>query len=661
MPNGSYALVVDNSPVIRKIVCSVLESEGWEVRSAENGLDALDVIDEEKPAIIFTDLIMPKIDGEKLSLIVRNTPSLQDVFLVILSGIAMEDDDNTRQMGADVCIAKGPAASMRKHIIASLEKFHTGERRSNAIEGMGGLYPREVTQELLVSKKHSEVIFANMTEGVVELNHQGRIVMANKAAVTLLEREEARVLGRRLTAMFDGEEQNEVEAWITGLKSPPDLTPLMFNYDNPVRIGERQMTMNLVPVAENEGVFIIGMFKDVSRRKQLELRQKQLEKELQRIQKIDAMSLMASGIAHDFNNLLTIISGNLEMSRFLTKERQVAELLEEAGKALGLTINLIRKFTTFSDNYLPQKEQIDLHQLLIDTLEHELEETEISYEIIDKSENSLINLDLALVQQVITNLTSNAKDAIEGQGAIKVEIERVDGVREASETGQPIPDGELIRVVFKDNGPGISSEIIDQVFDPYFSTKQKGAQKGMGLGLTIVHSIIKKHGGIVWVQSGKGSGCAVHLYFPVAVSPVSDPSFDFNSIKSARRVLVMDDDEMMRIVNQKMFEHCKCEVQVTRNGEEAMEVFLDAERQNNGFTLVLLDLMVDKGMGGLETAREILEINPSVNIIAISGDAGNDVILNYGKYGFIGALTKPFSIDTVEDVVRRFIDTPVSG
>ncbi|WP_028583225.1 ATP-binding response regulator [Desulfogranum mediterraneum] len=661
MKNNGYILVVDNSPVIRRIVSSVLEKEGWLVRTAENGLEALDCIAAHPPEVIFTDLIMPKIDGEKLTFVVRNTPELKHIFMVVLSGVAMEENRGTLQVDADVCIAKGPAATMKTHILAALEKYRAGIRNVPQVEGLGGLYSREVTRELLVSKQHGDIILAGMTEGVVELNHQGRIVMVNAAAVKLFGKLEEELLGTSLAELLAGSQQSRMRQWLAALEPAAALQPLVFDYDEPVELAAHLLTMNLIPVAEEDEVFIIAMIKDVTRRKQLEQQRRQLEKELHRIQKIDAMAVMASGIAHDFNNLLTIISGNMEMSRYLIKEKdqQVAELLQEAGKALGLTIDLIRTFTTFSDNYLPFREEVNLGQLIRETLEQELADTQISYSLEENSAQQPINLDASLMHQVLTNLICNATEAMEESGTISVRLDLVDGDAEAEAIGQPLPRGKLVRLSFQDSGPGIPADIIDQVFDPYFSTKQKGVQKGMGLGLTIVHSLVKKHGGLVWIDSPPDQGCTVYLYFPVRSAVVTDQAFSAHDA-SPKRVLVMDDDEMMRIINKKMFEHCGCEISLVERGEEAVASYLEAKERCQGYALVLLDLNVDGGMGGLEASRQILEHHGDANLIAVSGDGGNEVILHYEQYGFIAALTKPFSIDTVEAVVQRFL-YPVEG
>lgn len=649
-----HALVVDNSPVIRKIVSYVLEAEGCLVQIAEDGLEALDCIAQKRPDVIFTDLIMPKIDGEKLSYVIRNTPELKDIFLVVLSGVAMEDNANTLQIGADVCIAKGPAGAMTKHIKAALAKFLANQRRGCSIEGMEGLYSREVTRELLVSKKHHEIVLARMSEGVVELDHAGRVVMANSAAVELLALPEAQVLGRSLAELLPLPAGERVTTWLSQVAAPGGLEPLMFGHDEPILLEDRQVTCNLVPMAEGETFFIIGILQDVSRRKILEQRQRQLEKELQRIQKLDAMSLMANGIAHDFNNLLTIVNGNIEIARYVCRDDKVGSLLDESVKALDLTVQLVRQFTTFSSNYLPQKSQVRLRSLIEEVLQHDLASTGIRYHLSTGEEELALTLDPALVRQVFTNLTRNAIDAMGGTGQIEVTMDRVDGVEEAARTGQLIPSGDLLRIAFHDSGPGIDDAILDQVFDPYFSTKQKGAQKGMGLGLTIVHSIIKKHGGLVWIDAPEQGGCTVYLYFPLLGGIVTDPRF-LGKKGRKRQVLVMDDEEMMRMINKKMFEHYGCKVTLATNGEEAVALYREKLESGDCFDLALLDLWVNDGMGGLEAARRIFALHPEAIMVAISGDDGSEAMQRYAEHNFVAALAKPFSIDSVESIVNRFL------
>ncbi|HEB50908.1 MAG TPA: response regulator [Desulfobulbus sp.] len=646
-------LAVDNSPVLLKIISSILEETGCVLRTATDGMDALDVMEEFRPDIIFTDLVMPRIDGAKLAYIIRNTPELKDIFLVILTGIAMEDDTNLHDLDADLCIAKGPAATMKENILQALEMFNRGERGRTGVMGKQGLHPREVTRELLTGKRHNEVILDAMTEGVVELDSQGRVVMVNSAAMRLFELPEERLLGFMFTDLLEPQVADMIREWMEDLATSGDFLPLIFDYGAPLRINGRQVMLNLVPVPEDREIFYIGILQDVSRRKEIEQRQRQLEKELQRIRKLDAMSMMASGISHDFNNLLTIINGNIEMARVHTSEERVAHLLEESAKALQLTCGLIRQFTTFSENYLPSKSRVELKALIEQVLVRELEGSAIGYAIETDDPALVVDLDSELMQQVFHNIIQNSREAMAGKGSISVRIDRVDGEKEAENIDQPIPPGEFVRIRISDTGPGIDPDIIDQVFDPYFSTKQKGAQKGMGLGLTIVHAIVKKHGGFVWIRSGPGDGCTIILY--LACGSWTEQLLDGAGIKKPRRVLIMDDDEMMRMISGKMFETFGCEVEVAENGETALELYHGADADGRGFNLVLLDLRIDSGMNGTEVARELKALAPDLPLVAISGDFADEVMVNYTEYGFSAAVAKPFSLDVVEDLVRRYL------
>ena len=647
------ALVVDNSPVVCQVLRYVLEAEGWTVDIARDGLEALDCIAGRRPDLIVTDLIMPRIDGSKLCAIVRNTPDLCDIFLIVLSGVAMEDDAGTRDLGADVCIAKGTATAMQAHVRAALEKFRAGERRLAGVEGVDGLFPREVIRELLVSNRHRDVVLARMTEGVVELDREGRVVMANGAASELFALPEVQVLGQSLARLLPTECGARVEAWLAALKQGAPLQVLEFDYEEPILLVDRQVTGTLVPVAEEATFFVIGILQDVTRRKELEAHQRRLERELQRIQKLDAMSTMPCGIAHDFNNLLTVISGNLEMARFVSRDAEVNRLLGESARALDLTVQLIHKFTTFSDNYQPCKSSVCLHGLVEEVLERELASTRVSHRVRGGDEALAIALDPALIRQVFANLARNAADAINGPGHIEVTLDRVNGRAEAARTSQPLADGAFVRVAFRDTGPGIDAELLAHVFDPYFSTKQKGVQKGMGLGLTIVHAIVKKHGGLVWIDAPAEGGCAVHLYFPL--QDAAAPLPPVGTGVRGKRVLVMDDEELMRLINRKMFEHYGCEVSLAETGEEAVARCREQVRAGAPFALVLLDLFVDGAMGGLDAARLIRDLDPEAVLVATSSDNTSEVLRAPAAHGFAAALTKPFSMDAVEDLVRRFL------
>ncbi len=611
-------IAVDNNPVILRIVSNILEEAGCEVQSAVDGLAALDLLTEFEPDIIVTDLIMPKIDGAKLTYIIRSTPAYKDIFL------------------------------MKEHILHALERFKSGKRGSQKIKGLQGLFPRAVTSELLVHRRHNQIIFDRMTEGVLELDSQTRVIRANPVCCDIFKRSEAEVLGSCFTDLLPQDISEVFRQWTKGLSPHADNAPLFFNYENPIVLHDRQVTCNLASVFENDQVFVIGIIQDVTARKRLDAQKEQLEKELQQIRKLEAVTTMASGIAHDFNNLLTIINGNVEMARLISTENEVDGLLGEIGKALQLTNGLIRQFSTFSDNYLPSKTLVYLDELLTELMEKQFSGSTIVFQVRTEDNIPRVDLDTDLMVQVFSNIILNAAEAMDGRGELNVEICYVTGKAESERTGQPLAEKEYVRVSIEDSGPGIEEQLFDKVFDPYFSTKQRGTQKGMGLGLTIAHAIVNKHGGVVRLHSEPGNGCTALIYLPVGREvKINDKAGPF-------RVLVLDDDEMMRTIVGRMFEQFKCEVTTVDEGELAVLAVKEGIRNGLPYDLVLLDLRIDIGMDGIEAAREIHHLDPLVSLVAMSGDSQNEVMSHFQEYHFITAVTKPFSIDTVTSLLNTY-------
>ncbi|HHB77150.1 MAG TPA: response regulator [Desulfobulbus sp.] len=646
-------LVVDNSPVILKIVSKALEDAGCSVQTAGDGLEALDMLMEFPPDILFTDLVMPKIDGAKLCHIVRNTPGYEHIFLVVLSGIALEDDMNVLELGADICIAKGPAATMKKHILAALERFESGLRGSTHIEGLQGLYPREVTSELLVNKRHNEVIFERMTEGAFELDGFGRIVRANPVCCRLFTSSEAEILGTRLVDLLPEDHRLDFLTWIDTLSSTRTNAPLVFDYSDPVFLGPQQVTFNLVPIYEEGQLSVIGIMKDVTERKRMDAHKARLEKELQRISKLDAMATMAGGIAHDFNNLLTIINGNVEMARILSLDEKVNQLLAETGKALQLTTGLIRRFSTFSDNYLPSKSLVCVDELLSGLLDNELGNSDVEVQLTSDGKVSYVDLDVDLMIQVFQNIILNAVEAMQGKGRLSVDLAEINGREEAEKTGQPIADGKFIRIRITDTGCGMDEAILERIFDAYFSTKQKGTQKGMGLGLTIAHAIVKKHGGLLRINSKPDAGCTATIYLPVGRG--AQRCVNGTAGNERLQVLIMDDDEVLRKVFGGMFEECNCDVTTVDSGEEVVREFDDRLTAGRPYDLVLLDLQVKKGLDGVGAAKAIAERSPAAMLVAMSEDGAHEVMHDPRAFYCASAVEKPFSIDTVKTILNDYV------
>jgi CheY-like chemotaxis protein len=250
----------------------------------------------------------------------------------------------------------------------------------------------------------------------------------------------------------------------------------------------------------------------------------------------------------------------------------------------------------------------------------------------------------------------NACEAMPQGGVVSVQAENV--VLNARE--QPsLSAGEYIRVSITDQGTGIAKDMLPKIFDPYFSTKHRGDQKGMGLGLTICHAVVQKHGGAIAVKSEVGRGTTFDIYLPAARKlsagekapmPPSEPRHG--------RVLVMDDEEGVREVLGQTLDGMGHSVELAEDGQKAIEVFSKAKSLGRHFDVVLLDLTIHEGMGGQEAIQALLEIDPDVKAIAMSGYIDSPVILEPERHGFKAALEKPFDAGKLQEIISRVMDGP---
>ncbi len=262
-------LIVENSPTIIKLLSHFFESEGCDIRLAKDGLQAMSIMDTFIPDILFTDIIMPKISGDDLCWIVRHSPKLKDVFIVIYSAIACEDEQQIFELGADLHIAKGPITTIKDHIRHVLDQFRSGKRRENVLHGKIDLHPRSITKELLLSRRHYHAMMENLAEAVIEMDAMGQIVQANRAAQELLGCELTTILSSRLMDYIAGPEGNLVKQWFEGVAAG-ELPQFCSSPDSPLLVGDRQVVLKLVRVAEIDEFFIIAILQDITPHKTTE-------------------------------------------------------------------------------------------------------------------------------------------------------------------------------------------------------------------------------------------------------------------------------------------------------------------------------------------------------------------------------------------------------
>jgi PAS domain S-box-containing protein len=394
--------------------------------------------------------------------------------------------------------------------------------------------------------------------------------------------------------------------------------------------------------------------------------QKKLESQLQQSQKMEAVGILAGGIAHDYNNLLAVIMGNLSMAQEEAEPHSaMAELLYEIEQASYKARDLTHQFLTLSEGGHPRKELGTMESLLKEIPKQVQANENLEYIISIQDDLWFVEYDSKQIQDAVTNVLKNAVEAMPHGGAITVQAENRIIDNKVKDPALPLNEGRYVRISIKDEGPGISEEHMDKVFDPYFSTKERGVQKGMGLGLTTAYAVVQKHGGHIMLNSTTGVGTTVTIYLPAMGSAECGmrnadygPAPDERESKQStiKRILVMDDEEMLRNLAQKMLERLGgYKVATVKDGVEAIETYKKQMDSGEPFDGVILDLTIKGGMGGEQTIRELSKIDPGVKAIVCSGYFNDPVITNFEEYGFRGAMAKPYQKADLESVLKKVL------
>ena len=375
-----------------------------------------------------------------------------------------------------------------------------------------------------------------------------------------------------------------------------------------------------------------------------------LEEQILRTQKLEAVGLLAGGIAHDFNNLLQGVFGSISMAKmFSANDGEAYKMLEGAERALNLSKKLTKQLLTFSKGGEPVKSIISLPPILQDSVKFALSGSNVKYSFYMDKDLWAIEADEGQISQVIHNIVLNAGDAMPEGGTIKI------GARNLlidKKSILPLKKGKYIMISIEDSGIGIPENYITKIFDPYFTTKQKGS----GLGLATTFSIIKKHDGMLNVESKPGKGSTFFIYLPAVETRQPQKKEEGKDILPGKgRILVMDDEEIIKIVVGQMLNTLGYEYEFAENGEQAVEKYSNAMGSGEAFDVVILDLTVRGGMGGKETIRKLIEIDPAVRAIVSSGYSDDPVVANYGDYGFKNTLSKPYELETISSILHSLL------
>ena len=374
----------------------------------------------------------------------------------------------------------------------------------------------------------------------------------------------------------------------------------------------------------------------------------QMEEELLRARKLESLGVLAGGIAHDFNNFLTVVLGNIGLARMdLDPGAPFLETLDQTEIACQRAMLLSSQLLTFAKGGAPIRRVTSVAKLILDAVDLARAGSAVHISVDVADDLWCAEVDAGQIAQVFHNVLLNAKQAMVDGGTMEVLAENV-----PAHGKKTLTPGAHVRISIRDYGSGISADILPLIFDPYFSTKGSGS----GLGLTSAYAIVSKHGGRLSVESKSGEGTVFRIDLPASQSAAA-PEEPMGALppSGTGRVLVMDDEENIRTLLTHVLSRLGYDVSSARDGVEAVDLCEAARESGHGFDVVLLDLTVHCGMGGVETAARLKSLDPSVRLIASSGYSDASVMSRGREYGFDDVLPKPWAVSQVGELLRRVL------
>lgn len=487
-----------------------------------------------------------------------------------------------------------------------------------------------------VVESSSDIIYS------VDIN--GIIISTNKQGYSLLDYLQSEIIGSHVKEICTPKTWKELEKRFEAVKREGSV------YLDDVKIlkktGEKlDMTAHAVAVYDETKEFhgVRLTLRDITEHKKM-------REELRKIEKLESIGIMAGGIAHDFNNILTTIAGNISLARVSAgNDKKLSQILIDAQSACTHAKNLTNQLLTFSKGGLPVKKAQYIKNLLKDSTSFALRGSSVNIKLSFANDLWPVEVDRGQIIQVIHNLVINAQQAMSEGGTIEVIAENVvSGKKDISQ----LEDRQYVKITVSDEGTGIPKDLLEKIFDPYFTTKEEGS----GLGLATTYSIINNHGGYINVQSNEGTGTSFYIYLPASdEKTLTKYQVEEKQLTGTGYILFMDDEENVRKSVCRMLKYLGYNVELAKNGDEALDLYKKAKDSGQPFSAVIMDLTIRGGMGGEETIKKLHEIDPEVKAIVSSGYFNDPIMANYKQYGFSSVIPKPYEIETLSAILANMI------
>lgn len=633
MASTAKILIVEDEGIVAKDLQSRLKGFGYSVPAiAASGKEALAKAAEFSPDLVLMDIrLKGEMDG------IETAEKIRAVFKVPVVYSTAYADDAT--------LERAKVTEPFGYILKPFE-----ERELYSVIEMA-LYKHQMERKLIESERWLATTLQSIGDGVIATDKTGRIKFMNPVAETLTGWSRAKAAGKPLAEVFRIIDMNSRKPSGDPLEKVMQAGTIIELSNHTALIAkdgtERRIADSVAPMRDENGIIIgiVLVFRDVTMKQRM-------EEELAQVHKLESLGLLAGGIAHDFNNLLTAILGNISLAKMIsTSDSAIEKRLEDAEKASFRARDLTQQLLTFASGGAPVRQTASIVEIIKDSTGFALSGSNVrcSFKIADNLWP--VEIDLGQISQVINNIIINADHAMPEGGTITVTCTNV-SIKETDI--YPLAPGNYVRMTIADEGHGIPKEHLTRIFDPYFTTKQKGS----GLGLTICYSIIRAHDGHITVTSRLGRGASFTMHLPASHREMPcDPVREDALCGAMGRILVMDDEEIVRTIAGAILEQLGFEVELAADGSEAITRYRQAMETGRKFSAVIMDLTVSGGMGGKEAIRALLEIDPEIRAIVSSGYSTDPIMADFSAYGFSGVIAKPYRPEelckTLNDVILQ--------
>ncbi len=649
-------LTIDDESYIRQSIRTFFEDYGFTVFEAENGRKGLEVFYEKRPDLVLLDLRMPEMDGLQVLEILREKSP--ETPLVVASGTGnITAVVEALHLGAwDYILKPIEDMSVLYHSVQKCLKESDLKKQNRQYQEQLEELVRERTLELQQSEQRYKAVFEYTGTAAIIVESDDTISMVNSKFAELAHMDQEKIAGQKKWFDFIAPDdietmRNDIELRVShqGRDDVPIQHEIRFVADN----GTQKyvyVSLGTIPGTDRAVVSLL----DITEKKKAEKRWQSLEKQLRKSQKMEAIGTLAGGIAHDLNNILSPVLGYADMIMRSTEiYSNTYKRSEKIQKAALRAADLVSQVLSFNRQGEDKKRLIKIHPVAKEVVKLLKGSIPTTIGIVDDINRNCgsVEADPTQIHQVIMNLCTNAYHAMEESGGtLTVGLQQVDLsptviVEYPNLMGR---DGAYLVIEVSDTGCGMSEDVLERIFDPYFTTKEEG--KGTGLGLATAYSIVKSCKGDIRVKSSPNQGTRFVILLPVKEADAGSERRDVNlnglNTGSGETLLVIDDDKDIAQMCKEGFELLGYQVALFFDSLEALDFF---KENYHSIDVVITDQTMP-GKTGIELAKDLLEIKPDIPIILCSGYAGTINEKKIRKSGIKQLVMKPV---TVEDLSKE--------